>query len=54
MLSRAEVARRMLVLGTVAAADVTATSTDPQMDPRIAHRETLLTAAGVRIPGCNQ
>jgi hypothetical protein len=40
------------ILGIVAAADVSARQTQPQMDPHIAHLETLLTAirVGLYVP----
>ena len=47
MLGRAEVLRRMLVLGIVAASDVAAGATQPKMHPRVAHGEVFLAAGGV-------
>src|SRR6266536_1976052 len=43
-----EVFGRVLVLGVIAAADVAAAHTQPQVDPRIAELETFLTAIATR------
>lgn len=49
MRCRAVVLRRVLVRGVVAAADVAALETEPEMDPRIPGRETFLAAVrGIR------
>jgi hypothetical protein len=40
---------RMLVLGRITAADVAAAQAQSQVDPSIAHLETLFAAFGVRL-----
>jgi hypothetical protein len=44
---RVKVLCRVLVLGGIAAADVPATKTQPQVDPFIAHLQALFAAVGV-------
>jgi len=48
MLRCVEVLGSMLVTRRIAAPDVTTGHTEPEVNPRIAHLETLGTAAGVR------
>jgi hypothetical protein len=49
MFDGVKVLRGMLVLGTVAASDVTAGQTQTQMDPFVPHLEAFLTALGFRL-----
>ncbi len=44
MMRRVEVLGGMFILRLIAASDVPADQTDPQMDPPIAHRQTLFAA----------
>src|SRR6266403_6096543 len=48
VLGRSEMLGSVLVLRLVAASDVPAGSTQPKVDPRVAHGEAFLAAAGVR------
>src|ERR1700722_12904526 len=49
MRGRMEVFRRMLVLRRITASDVPATHAKPEMNPRVAHLQTLFTTARVRL-----
>jgi hypothetical protein len=49
MMGGVKVFRGVFVLGIITAADVAALHAHPQVDPRVAHREALLTTAGVRL-----
>jgi hypothetical protein len=48
-----KVFRRVFVLGTVAASDMPAGQTQPQMDPGISHLEAFLAAFGLRLNRTN-
>jgi hypothetical protein len=49
MLRRVKMLGGVLILGGVAAADVSAGQTEPQVDPGVAHFQTLLAAVGMRL-----
>ena len=49
MAGRAKMFRGVLVLGGVAAPDVSACQAHPQMDPAVLHLQTLLAACGARF-----
>lgn len=49
MLSRMKMFRRVFILRGIAATDVSAGQAQPQVDPRIAHFQTFLAAARVRL-----
>src|SRR5579871_5563264 len=51
---RVKVMRGVLVLGVIAAADMPAAATQPQVDPGVAHRQTLETAFAFWLTGLDR